>query len=169
MSRGRYLHHITLTTGYTRRSYRDEVEDDAVTTCRWLLDDALDQPQEHVRIPRVQPACTITATQERRALIVTIWGPPAELRGSAPQRPPLATFGVATHSRSGAKLWRVLHETECRLTTSVDQCPPEPWIAARIEIGAVLMPEAMEWMGDFERCIAHAWLERDETRKEKAD
>jgi len=32
--RGKFLHHVTLTTGHTRRSYRDEVSEDAISWAR---------------------------------------------------------------------------------------------------------------------------------------
>lgn len=154
----RYLNHVTLTTGDTRRSYRHEVSDEAIGLCRDLLDDALDQPQIHTVIPRTN-GCTMTATAHGRALIVTVWTPPVELRDSAPTRAPLVTFGVALDSKRGAKLWRLLHERyESQLATHIDECPAEPWVAARIEVGAAIMPEAMDWIGDFERCVAWAFL-----------
>lgn len=49
---------------------------------------------------------------------------------------------------------------EPHLRTSPDQVPPEPWVAVRIEVGAAVMPEAMAWTGDLERCLAWAWIER---------
>lgn len=164
----RYLHHVTLTTGDSRRSYRSEVSREAVDLCSELLDDAIAQPKIHTVIPRVRPQCTMTATAEGRALIVTIWGPPTELRGSAPVRPPLVTMGVGVHSRSGAKLWSLLHSgREAELATDPDECPPEPWVGVRMEVGVALTPEATEWLGDLERCLGWAWVEADERRRER--
>src|SRR5690606_32854111 len=105
--------------------------------------------------------CSMTATAEGRSLIATVWGPLTEIRNSAPMCLPLVTFGVAEHSRGGAKLWRMLHQArEPEVQTSPDNCPPEPWVAARMEVGIALLPEHAEWIGDFERCVGWAWLER---------
>lgn len=160
----RYLHHVTLTTGHSRRSYRDEVDDDVVEICSSILDDALADPRRHVEIPACY-GCTLTATAEGGALIVTVWGPPTEVRTLGLQRPPLATFGVAERSRHGARLWRVLHQAQgANVQTSPEQRPPEPWVAARIEIGIVMLGDQAEVImpiiGDLERCLAWAWIER---------
>jgi hypothetical protein len=45
------------------------------------------------------------------------------------------------------------------LATDRDEVPPEPWCAARIEVGSLAFPDEMLWLGDFERCLAWAWLE----------
>lgn len=160
----RYLHHVTLTTGHSRRSYRDEVDDEAVAVCRRILDDALAAPRRHVEIPACY-GCTLTATAEGGALIATVWGPPTEVRTLGLERPPLVTFGVAERSRHGVKLWRVLHQAQgANVQTSPEQRPPEPWVAARIEIGIALLGDQAEVImpiiGDLERCLAWAWIER---------
>jgi len=161
----RYLNHITLTTGDTRRSYRDEVSADAIDACQDLLDDALDQPEIHAVIPGIEPKCTLTAAVASGALIATVWSSPVELKGQSPQRAPLATIGVATRSTSGAKLWSVLHQMRPELKTFGQAPPGAPWVAARLEIGIALMPEAAHWLGDFERCLGHAWLESAEAKR----
>lgn len=158
----RYLHHVTLTTAHSRRSYRHEVENDTLRVCAELIERAIEDPREHVVIPATD--CTMTATAESRALIATVWGPVTEIRNSPPTRPPLVTFGVSDHSRAGSKLWRILHQArEPEVQTSPDNPPPTPWIGARLEIGIALMPEHAEWISDFEWCIGWAWLERDRT------
>lgn len=155
-----YVTHVTLTSGHSRKSYRDEVGDEAVMLCADLIDQALDLPHLHAVIPRTD-GCSLSATAEGSSLVATIWSPPVELRGSSPQRVPLVTLGVATRDRHGAKLWRLLHASrESQLQTSPEQVPGAPWVAARVEVGAALMPEAMHWCGDLERCLAWAWIER---------
>jgi hypothetical protein len=37
----RYLRHVTLSTGHSRDSYRNEVPDDVVAVCRQLIDQAI--------------------------------------------------------------------------------------------------------------------------------
>lgn len=160
-TRERYIEHVTLTTGHTRRSPRSEVSDEVVAMLRPLLDRAL--RGEHVAIPGAVPACTMTGGVHGRCCAVTVWSQDPVSGGTArPQPVPIATVGVAEHSRCGAYLWRHLHETAQppqQLATRPDQVPPEPWCAARLEVGAALVPEAMEWLGDLERCIAWTWLE----------
>lgn len=150
MSRGKYLHHITLTTGDTRRSYRDEVSDDVVDFCGDLLSRALIAP---TLIPDLDPACTLHGTSTRKGLICSIAGPDGEK---------IVTMAVARHSQTGAKLWRLLIETS-RTPVQAIECPPEPWCAVRIEPAAVRYPppcELLPMIADLERCLAWAWMDR---------
>lgn len=80
-------------------------------------------------------------------------------RVSDEPRVPLVTFGVAAHSRCGARLWRTMHEGR-ELATSGSPCPPEPWIAVIVHPTSVAAPEAFAWLADFERCVAWAWVAR---------
>jgi hypothetical protein len=160
---GRYLHHVTITTGDARRSYREEVAEEALEAARDLLDDALGNPEIHTPIPGLP--CTLTASAEGRALIATVWSAPVEVCGTGPMRAALITIGIATHSRSGARLWRLLHQArrpEC--VTDPDHVPTEPWVAARLEAGVALlaeeMPAIMMAVADLERCLGWAWIER---------
>lgn len=154
-----YLHHVTLNTAHSRKSYRHEVADDVVRACAELIERAIASPREYIEIPATN--CSMTATAEGRSLIATVWGPVTVARNAPAMRPPLVTLGVAEHSRSGAKLWRMLHQArEASVQTSPDNPPPEPWVAARMEVGISLMPEHAEWIADFERCVGWAWLDR---------
>lgn len=157
----RYLHHVTLDTGHSRRSYRDEVADAAIAAVHDGLSRALSFAGTHVTVPAQDSGWTYTATASGRCLLVTMW---AEIAG---EKAPVATFGVASHSRSGAQLWRLLHAPRTLLppyATSPDRAPAEPWVAARLELGAGLVdPHELAWIADFERVIGWAWLSRGKT------
>jgi len=146
MDNAQYLWHVTLQTGHTRRSYRHEVADDVVQVCRDLLARALREPAE---IPGM--SLLMTAESSRRRLLV-----PVQTQNGVP----VVTIGIARHSAVGAPLWRLLVETaELPVHPSVERCPPEPWCAARIERGiTTLSSEQIMALGDFERCIAWAWM-----------
>lgn len=148
----RYLHHVTLTSGHVRHSPRSEVRDDVLTLLAPLLDRALSG--EPVPVPGVTGGYTITGGAEGRCCTLTVW---------APGRVPVVTIGVATHSRCGAGLWRLLHDHAVGMpvATTRDQVPPEPWYAARLEVGALQHRDAAAWCGDFERCLAWCWIERN--------
>jgi hypothetical protein len=160
--RGPHLNHVTLTTGHTRKSYHDEVSAEAIETCMRLLDLALAQPEKHTPIPGIEPQLTITVATTGGALIATVWTPPIEVRNLGPQRAPIAMIGVATRSTSGAKLWDVMHQMRPELPTYGRPQPGTPWVAARLEVGVTLLGEDMRRvmmaLGDFERCLAWAWL-----------
>lgn len=150
----RYVEHITLATGHTRRSPRSEVADEVVTALACSLRAAIAGAQ--VPVPYVTPRCTLTATGEGRCLVATVWG-----GGDDRGRPvPLVTIGVATHARCGGQVWRLLHDHALLPPrTDRDRQPPAPWCAARLEPGVALHREVDDWIGDYERCLAWAWIE----------
>lgn len=154
----RYLHHVTLTSGHVRRSPRDEAGDAAVASLHDFI--AAMIAGGRPAIPNF-PAYTMTGAGEGKCLIGTVWRDDA----------PLMTIGIAGRSTCGATLWRLMHDQIPQmppLATAGKPCPPEPWCAARLDIGTVALMRddpaefqaAMEWLDDFERCLAWAWLER---------
>ena len=141
-----YLVHITLNTGNARRSSRTEVSPPAVEAAAKTIGAALASgDQEPVGVPDY----TATATSKGKALLVTAWQGPA----------PLVTVGVALTSLSGAGLWRAMHKSIDGLATRADSPPAPPWIAARIEPSVMHAVEALDWLGDWERCIGWAWVD----------
>ncbi|HWR36392.1 MAG TPA: hypothetical protein VN622_11035 [Clostridia bacterium] len=151
MAKKDYIWHVTLTTGHGRRSPRSEVSDQVVAELENVIDWAL-HARESV-IPG-RPGYTINITDEGRCMIATIY---------TPDGMPLVTIGVAAHSLRGAAVWRMLHETgSMEYATSPNEVPGEPWCAVRLDVGLPFYPEAAAWLGDFERCLAWAWMSRYE-------
>ena len=153
-----YLHHVTLTTGHSRRSYRAECD-------AWLLAQLapivaecerdgvaeLPSPTGLMRLTRI-------ADSDRPSRHVAIWSI------SEPQGPALVTLAQAMEDRAGAGVWRALHQGHAEpvpLATRPDQRPGAPWLAVILHLPAML-PEphpAIGWLGDAERCIAWAWID----------
>lgn len=150
-----HLHHLTITTGHSRRSWRHEIEPEALAASARLLSDALTAPiGGRIHLP-VQPAgCELQVTPHGRCLLGSVW------HGDAP----IVTFGVASHSRCGAGLWRLLcsgaRVTDGGRHLHPERAPQEPWCAVRLEAGIAMVPDVAAWLGDMERCIAWAWLDR---------
>lgn len=149
---GRYIRHVTLTTGHARDSYRSEVSDDAIAACRALIDRLLTDPTATVQIPGVGDY-HLGGRISGRCMVATVWsGAPSVC---------IATIGIASHSRCGASLWRQMHISgETPVVTDPERCPPEPWVAAALDAGIAQHMEATYWLGDFERVLAWAFLER---------
>lgn len=147
----RYIHHVTLTTGHVRRSPRHEVGDDVVAMLGRWIESALAGEE----VPMRGYGTVITAQRRGKCLIV-------DVMDDTPARTLLATIGVAAHSKCGSALWRDLHaEARALLVTDPEHPPAEPWVAARLHSGLLLGGhEALGWLGDFERCIAWAWIEK---------
>jgi len=149
-----YIRHITLTTGHVRDSYPDEVGAEALAAVGRLIDGIIaGDVAESITIPGVG-AYSLNGRGTGRCLVASVYadGPPSVL---------IATIGVAAHSRCGARLWRDLHRWgQVPVVTDPDDCPPEPWVAAALDEGLAAYPQAAEWLGDFERCLAWAWIAR---------
>lgn len=150
-----YFEHVTLTTGDRRRSPRSEVADQVIEGLQPMIE-AIEQAGAEtpmIPLPGV-PGYSVSGRADSRCLVATVYadGPPSEL---------LASIGIALHSRCGASLWRNLHQWgQLGVVTDPEAPPPEPWVAAALDEGAPNHVEAMEVLGDFERCLAWAFLER---------
>lgn len=154
----RYIHHVTLTTGACGRSWRHEISPEAMHVVAAMLDAVL--VEREVGIPATDPPCTVSVTAEGRCMIATVYGPDYQR-----MRTPLATFGVAAKARCGAPLWRVMHHHAVGvIATREDERPNEPWCAVRLEPGIAIHESAAHWLGDFERCLAWAWLDHIERK-----
>lgn len=157
MKKKRYIWHLTLQTGHSRQSWRHEIEPGALASTAALLDAALtaerqadatgtDDPGTPLPIPGYR-MCT---TDGGRCLMVSVHHDDGAL---------LATYGVADHARCGAKVWRLLTEIPAPMPHTPER-PQTPWCVVRLHRGLERHVDAAHWLGDMERCIAWAWLER---------
>lgn len=148
------MSHITITTGHHRASPRSEVYDETLDLLEPLLRRVV--AGETVAVPNVKPVCALTGAATGDALILTVWGPSTEDMG----RIPLATVAVARGPDESERLWGLIHTTAVPPIGRPGAAPTAPWCAARIDPGLAYYPEASEWLGDLERCLAWAWIER---------
>ncbi|MGH8519851.1 MAG: hypothetical protein ACREU9_00095 [Gammaproteobacteria bacterium] len=147
-----FIRHVTLTTGHVRDSLPGEVSEEAIAVCRGLIEAFIADPVRTAPIPGPPGYSLGGRAASKSCLAATVWagGPPSVC---------VATIGVALHSRCGAGLWRELHRWgETPVVTDPERCPPEPWVAAVLNTGIAAHMDATEWLGDFERCLAWAFL-----------
>lgn len=144
-----YIYHMALASGHTRRSPRAEVADETLALLAPWLAAAVNSGQRHP-LPTAELAHYDAAvTVENGGLLVTVFA----------GDDPLATFGVAQRSRQGGDLWAlILAHFPAKPETGK---PAEPWCAVALHPALIAHPDAMGWLGDFERCIAWAWITRD--------
>lgn len=142
-----YIHHITLTTGHTRRSWRHEIAPDLALHITAVLDESICREDGE---PLPVPGYRLRTTAQGRCAVATV---------SADDEMPIVTFGVAAHARCGAGLWQSLLTLAAPATPEPER-PQAPWCAVHLHAGIGLHPDAAEWLGDMERCIAWAWLDR---------
>lgn len=142
----KYLWHLTLDTGHGRRSYRDEVDDGVVSLCQQWIAEGI--AGDRVTI---MPGYVLTCMTAGGALMATI----AQESGE-----PLATVTVASSSLASAAAWRALQQPAQGVLAATGDAPRTPWCAARLYGGLLRDPGATAWLGDVERCLAWAWIER---------
>lgn len=164
-----FINHITLSTGHCRRSPRTEVDDATLA----LLHPWLERTRTSGNIEPL-PVAPLSHFGARvikeTGLVVTIYGP----RGPhIPGRPhsgdfvPIATLGIAQRSRESEALWTSLRSHFCckpGLTA-----PSTPWVAVSIHDNIAAYFDALQWIGDLERCIAWAWITRNPAIREAGD
>ena len=157
----KYLNHITLSTGHTHRSHRADVSGETLARVSpWL--DALIEIGGLLPLPvSGLSAYTAMATVHDGGLIVTISGSAPITGPMAGKCPPLVTMGVAKRSRHAAALWPLLTGPVMPPAKRGIKCPDAPWLAVAIWPTIAMHPDALEWLGDFERCIAWAWITRN--------
>jgi hypothetical protein len=144
----RFIRHITLTTGHTRDSFAGEISPEAIEVCTALIDQMI--VGKRPPIPGFQ-SFRISGVSYGRCFVATVWS----------GNEPIVTIGIANHSRCGAETWRALHKSAALpCATQSDEYPQAPWCAARLEPHCMFYPDAMNWLGDFERCLAWAFLEK---------
>lgn len=142
----KYLYHVTLQTGHSRKSYRSEVSDEAIAFCRDLLNKM--QSGERVEIPPGGYFCSARISGHCATFSV--------FAGTTL----LLAFGVVEHERCGAELWRGLHNVEgLPATTDPESQPRAPWIGVALAEGLTMYPQTSGWLGDFERVLAWSFLE----------
>jgi hypothetical protein len=143
----RYLWHVTVTTGHSRKSYRSEIQPQAIQVCRDLLEQMKDGAR--VAIPGVSGYFVSGRLTGKCASFSVYAG------GTL-----LLSFAVAENERCGQALWKGLHNVEGLATqTDPEKQPRAPWLGVALAEGIALYPQAAGFLGDFERCIGWALLE----------
>lgn len=156
-----YLNHLTLATGHTTRIHAGDVTGEALARVGpWLA--VLVESGQPAPLPvSGLSAYTGHAIVIDGALICTISGPAPADGPMAGKAPPLVSVGVAIRSRHGAALWPLLTGSVMPPVRAGLQRPGEPWAAVAIWPTIALHPQALEWLGDMERCIAWAWMTKN--------
>jgi hypothetical protein len=138
-----HILHVNLQTNKTFLSHRQDVTDAAIETLRPLM-----QADGEYDVPSISGR-KIWITRSGKLLLATVQA-----------ENPVCTIAVAAQEVGADRLWQMLHDG-LKLATRPDYLPGEnPWAALRTEVGLADHPEDLEWLADFERCLAWTWLER---------
>lgn len=144
------MHHLTLNTAHTRVSPRSEVGDEVIK-----LLSPMTHTGNHI-MPKLK-GYTVKTTAVGTNLLATLYR----------NQYPVLTLGVAAKEEDADQLWKALtdHYEEMLVTLKLPKpkpyLPPKPDSTPWCAVGLFLITAAeQDWLGDFERCLAHAFLER---------
>lgn len=138
-----YINHITLNTGQVRKSYANEIDKGLYFTLNRVLKEAITSEGA-----TLFEKYTVKTTKVGPSAITTVYGP---------ESMPILT--TACSKNDDGSLWRMLHDTYAGpLATNANSPVPSPYVADRIEVGAMKHMDALVWTGDFARCVAWAAL-----------
>lgn len=156
------INHITLTTGHNRVSPRDEVRDETIKILHPWLERVLGSD-----VPVPLPAESLAhygakAVLEDTGLVLTVYAPRGPHIKGKPHRGemvPIVTMGLAQRPDGAAVLWQQMLDVFGAAQGA--EMPPTPWCAVALHPALNQFIDAAEWLGDFERCVAWAWITRN--------
>lgn len=156
-----YINHTTLTTGHNARTSRADVADDVLAIVAPWLQSIVGAGQKSPMPVQALSHFSAIAYVQDGGLIVTVYGPdgPHERGQPANADIPLVTFGVAQRSRHSEPLWAMLLANFDH-PEGIKQ-PGTPWCAVVMHLSIMAYADAIDWLADFERCVAWAWITRN--------
>lgn len=142
-----YINHVTLNTGHIRKSYPNEVSKDIYFILRRLSKEMLSENGAEI----IDGYRAVAKYAEGHGLLITLY---------TKDNVPILTSAFVKETDDDY-IWEILHEHYPGPLATKSKNPPEkPYIADRLEIGAMLHMDALEWTGDFSRCMG--WIYVDE-------
>lgn len=139
------LHHLTLDTGDLRWSPRSEVADDVIALMAAHIANA--RRRGPAPIPG-QPGYTARARARGAVLGLTARGPS--------DQPLIGVVVAPGRQQALAATWALPAALAARVPPLAP--PDAPVCLAWLLPGLATAPEAAHWLGDYERCVAWAWL-----------
>lgn len=144
-----YINHITLNTGQSRKSYPNEVDRELYFILKRILNDSF-----QLEGAKLFDAYILKGTPLESGAIFTLY---------KDGKIPILT--TAATKRRDTELWESLHTTSViPLYTKKEFQPSAPYVADRVEIGAMLDLEATKWTGDMAKCLGWITLFPEEIR-----
>ena len=71
----------------------------------------------------------------------------------------LVSFVIVLYTHASGYIWEDLHAvSELPAKTDITRVPSPPFIAVSLHPELEMYPDAAQWLGDFERCLAWGWL-----------
>ena len=144
----KYINHVTLNTGHTRKSYPNEVDRELYFILKRILNDSF-QPEG----AKLFDAYILKGTPLESGAIFTLY---------KDGKIPILTTAATRNQNS--ELWKMLLETSTITINKKLAEPIAPYIVDRIEIGLVFDLQASSWTGDMSKCLGWIALFPEEIR-----
>ena len=150
------LEHLTITTGHLRTGPRSEVADTIIAFVRTQL-----LPCTEFAIPSVGDGWKLELRRKSMASMFSIYYFDT----------PIVTCGLAMDASASDLVWRQLMSLHSRSSGCLETIPNDwtlepskprsvPWLGVvLLPTVAIVPPEDLDWLGDFERCLAWAIIE----------
>ena len=157
-----HINHITLSTGHIARTSRADVAPEVTKLLAEWLPGTINTGKPHPLPVAELSHFSAQVFVQDGALVVTVSapvGPHTQGKPHTGKAMPLVTFGAAQRSRQGAPLWDML--VKAFGSKSGLKQPDTPYCAVAVHPGIAIYAGPVEWLGDFERCVAWAWITRN--------
>lgn len=146
-----YINHITLNTGHIKKTYPGEVDNGLYFTLKRIHKGMFERKVE------ILEGYTVQGTNDpNEGILITVYDP---------HEIPILTTGITMHK--GSVIWELLHSTaypDLPLKTNPQFPPQVPYIADRLEIGALANMNALAWTGNFSKCMGWICLAPEKIR-----
>jgi len=148
-----HINHLTLSTGHNAYTSRADVPREVITNLTPWLRSSVNTGKAHPLPAASVSHFSARLDEQAGGLLVTVYAPAEPYQEGERfngETMPIVTFGVA--GCDDDPLWS-------RLVGGEPMKPKAPWCAVSLHTGLMLYMLDAAWMGDFERCVAWAWLE----------
>lgn len=136
-----FINHITLNTGHIRQTYPTEVDKSIYFILKRIYKDSFQK-----KGASLFGRYTMKSTKSDYGVLITVFNDDSI---------PILTTGIS--DTDDGTLWDLLHTSATTpLKTSKLMHADTPYIADRLEVGALISLHAMEWTGDFSKCMS--WI-----------
>lgn len=156
-----HINHVTLSTGHIAKTERSDVLPEITQLlAEWLSETTNTGALHALPVPSLSHFGAQVLVQNG-ALLVTVSAPTGPHQQGKPhkgQTIPLITMGVAQDAQQANELW--LSMKKAFGAAQGLEMPETPWLVVAVHPGIAIYRGPVEWLGDFERCIAWAWITR---------
>lgn len=145
----KFINHYTVNTNHLRESPRSEVTKEALEFCTEILNTMLTGKSADI-----VDSYKIHGTIEKNYCLAVIF------KATDKNKTPLIKIGITNNENEAKTVWLAIANNDDLPITNL---PSTPFVIARITDHGISDFELLQWVGDFERVLAWAWIEKINT------